>query len=70
MTRAELWAIYAEKNPQFNGEGNVTLNANGLRKLFDQTWDIATEEANRSTIDDSQGAAMFNQIFGNRRKKP
>lgn len=38
MTRAALWAQYVAKNPQFAGDGNVTLSANGLKKLFEQTW--------------------------------
>jgi len=41
MTKEKLWQIYVEKNPSFNGAGNVTLSAKGLRKLFDTTWDIA-----------------------------
>ena len=29
------------KNPSFERDGNVTLSARGLRKMFDQTWDLA-----------------------------
>lgn len=46
MTRAELWATYVARNPSFAGDGNVTLSAAGLRKLFDQTWEKG-EEAGR-----------------------
>jgi hypothetical protein len=41
MTKEELWKVYSNKNPSFNGRGNVTMSAKGLRKLFDTTWDTA-----------------------------
>jgi hypothetical protein len=41
MTKEELWKVYVNKNPSFNGRGNVTMSAKGLRKLFDTTWDVA-----------------------------
>jgi hypothetical protein len=41
MTKSTLWAIYCRKNPQFKGDGNVTMSARGLRKMFDVTWDTA-----------------------------
>jgi hypothetical protein len=41
MTKKELWKIYAKRNPSFDGEGNVTLSAAGLRKMFETTWEIA-----------------------------
>lgn len=41
MKKSELWAQYVAKNPSFAGDGNVTMTARGLRKLFDTTWDIA-----------------------------
>ena len=44
MKKSELWAIYTKKYPQFAGEGNVTLSAKGLQKLFNQTWDYAYYE--------------------------
>ena len=44
MKKSELWKAYVAKNPSFAGNGNVTLSAAGIRKLFDQTWDIAYEE--------------------------
>lgn len=43
MERHELWAAYVAKNPQFNGAGNVTLSASGLRKMFEQTWERGRE---------------------------
>jgi hypothetical protein len=44
MTKKQLWAVYTAKNPSFDGDGNVTLSAAGLRKMFNQTWDIAFEQ--------------------------
>ena len=39
MTKSSLWAIYCRKNPKFAEDGEVTLTARGLRKMFDTTWD-------------------------------
>ena len=44
MKKSELWKAYVAKNPSFAGNGNVTLSAAGIRKLFNQTWDIAYHE--------------------------
>lgn len=44
MKKSELWKAYVAKNPSFAGNGKVTLSAAGLRKLFNQTWDIAYED--------------------------
>ena len=44
MKKSQLWKIYVAKNPSFAGDGNVTMSARGLRKLFDQTWDLAFYE--------------------------
>ena len=41
MTKSELWGIYCRKNPKFAGDGEITLTAKGLRKMFDVTWDTA-----------------------------
>lgn len=41
MKKSELWAIYTRRNPSFAEDGNVTLSARGLKKLFDTTWEIA-----------------------------
>lgn len=41
MKKSELWAQYVARNPSFAGDGNVTMTARGLRKLFDTTWDVA-----------------------------
>jgi len=35
MTREELWSELVNKHPSFGGDGQVTLGAAGLRRLFD-----------------------------------
>jgi len=44
MTKDQLWAAYVAKNPQFAGGGNVTLSAAGLRKMFEQTWEMGRKD--------------------------
>jgi hypothetical protein len=69
MTKNELWAKYVERNPSFEGDGNVTLSKRGLRKLFDTTWDTAyhdgmPEEASREDYGDSIALEQLKSIFG------
>jgi len=68
MKKSQLWKIYTAKNPAFERDGNVTLSTRGLRKLFDQTWDLALhegEEENEATpVTDSKGVADLMKIFG------
>jgi hypothetical protein len=71
LSREELWAQYVAKNPQFAGEGNVTMSARGLQKLFAQTWTLGHErgfangrayektEREKSPADD-----LYSRIFG------
>ena len=69
MKKSELWKIYVAKNPSFAGDGNITMSARGLRKLFDQTWDLAFhegEEENEPTTQPENPAAVADlmKIFG------
>jgi hypothetical protein len=69
MTKEELWKVYSNKNPSFNGRGNVTMSAKGLRKLFDTTWDIAMfdgegEEEPRSHHSTGASLDALKSIFG------
>lgn len=66
MTKNELWKIYTDKNPQFLGEARFTISPDGLKKLFDQTWEQATlqEKSNRPKRD------YFSDMFGGRYGKP
>lgn len=47
MNKTELWEAYTTRNPQFAADGQVTMSAAGLRKLFDQTWSIAFDTGRR-----------------------
>ena len=67
MTKRELWKIYAKRNPSFDGEGNVTLSAAGLRKMFETTWEVAMydgEEEPSSKQPASGNVDALKQIFG------
>jgi len=71
MTKEELWKVYSNKNPSFNGSGNVTMSARGLRKLFDTTWDIAMfdgemeeEEDEPKSYHSSASLDSLKNIFG------
>jgi hypothetical protein len=50
MTEQELWEAYSTRNPSFNGDGNITMSAAGLRKLFKQTWSIAHDTGYRAGV--------------------
>jgi len=71
MTKEELWKVYSNKNPSFDGSGNVTLSAKGLRKLFDTTWDVAMydgeeegEDEPRSYHSSTASLDSLKSIFG------
>jgi hypothetical protein len=45
VNKEELWKIYCDKNPQFSDEDSVfRMTGRGLKKLFDQTFDIAHDK--------------------------
>jgi len=50
VKKSQLWKIYVAKNPSFAGDGNITMSARGLRKLFDQTWDYAYEQGEPENV--------------------
>jgi hypothetical protein len=60
MTKSELWLIYVKKNPSFEGRENITMTPKGLKKLFDQTWEIAQETAKSKEKFDP---GIFGDIF-------
>jgi hypothetical protein len=68
VKKSQLWKIYVAKNPSFAGDGNITMSARGLRKLFDQTWDYAyhegEEENEHAPVTDSKGVDDLMKIFG------
>lgn len=68
MKKSQLWKIYCAKNPAFERNGNVTLSTRGLRKMFDQTWDLAIhegeEEHEAAPINNSKSVDYLRKIFG------
>lgn len=68
MKKSQLWKIYTAKNPSFAGDGNITMSARGLRKLFDQTWDFAfhegEDEIEHAPVNDSKAVDDLRKIFG------
>ena len=66
MTKAELWKVYVDRNPSFEGDGNVTLSKRGLRKLFDTTWDTAYFDGEEKYQDnfDAANLEQLKSIFG------
>lgn len=75
MSSDELWEAYSAKNPSFDGDGNVTMSAAGLRKLFRQTWSIAHDSGYRKGLKEaterakwenrpSERRSPFHDIFG------
>ena len=57
MTKERLWKIYTDRNPSFGGDGNVTLSAKGLRKMFDTTWEVAYYDG-----EESEGVESESQV--------
>lgn len=79
MTKQQLWAKYVERNPSFDGLGTITMSAKGLRKMFNQTWDVAFESGFNQEFEDDEeneypepiknspeAMNIFNTIFGKR----
>lgn len=70
MTQQELWNAYCARNPSFSGDGEVTMSAGGLKKLFDQTWQfaeqhgVAIEKERSNCLTDEPKDALFEQLFG------
>ena len=68
MRKSELWRIYVKKNPSFEGDGNVTMSARGLRKLFDTTWDTAYYDGEEEYVEKTkqnfqQSSASINDLM-------
>ena len=74
MTQETLWQAYCKRNPSFDSNGEVTMTAAGLKKLYDQTWrfayeaGVADEKESGSRLTDGGGSDLFNQLFGNKKK--
>jgi hypothetical protein len=73
MTSTELWEAYSTRNPSFDGDGQVTMSAAGLRKLYNQTWSIAYDTGYRTGLREATARAkptpapppeIFRDFFG------
>jgi hypothetical protein len=67
MTKERLWKIYTDRNPSFDGDGNVTLSAKGLRKLFETTWEVAYydgEESEPVSLESTASVEQLMKMFG------
>lgn len=68
MEKEELWKIYTDKNPNFL-EGPINFTAKGLKKFFDQTFDIAEKNGINKSSKHNGGSSndyknMFKDMFG------
>jgi hypothetical protein len=67
MTKERLWKIYTDRNPSFDGDGNVTLSAKGLRKMFETTWEVAYydgEESEPVSLESTASVEHLMKMFG------
>ena len=71
MRREELWSELVNKHPSFGREGQVTLGAAGLRRLFDLTWNKAEDhgfEVGRYASRSTEGIPeFFKEVFTKKR---
>ena len=74
MTQQELWSAYCARNPSFASDGEVTMTANGLKKLFEQTWRIAheagvaSEKERGSCLTDEPKYDLYETFFGKHKR--
>lgn len=74
MNQQELLSAYCARNPSFASDGEVTMTANGLKKLFEKTWRIAheagvaSEKERDSRLTDETGDALFETFFGKNKR--
>lgn len=68
MTKFQLWLIYVNRNPSFEGAENIAMSPKGLKKLFDQTWALAQQEIlEREKVDNPfDKSGLFGDIFGHK----
>ncbi len=66
MTKEQLWQKYVEKNPCFGEpDSRFTITGKGIKSLFDQTWDKATESTEqRADIRDKLRGMFEKSGFG------
>jgi len=61
MTKEQLWKIYTDKNPSFLGDKPVTMSPQGLKKMFDQTFDLGEEHGKNLA---SKRDDLIEKVFG------
>jgi len=49
MTQQELWEFYTSKNPHWLEDG-AKLTPQGLRKLFEQTWEVGYKAGHSQAV--------------------
>lgn len=70
MTKEALWAKYCEKNPVFSHpDARIAISGRGLRKMFDQTYDIAHAQGVRNgkalaDLKSKSSGNIFSDMFG------
>jgi len=63
MTKEILWQTYVDRNPKFL-TGPINFTPDGLRKFFDQTFDIAEKSGKETpTKSNYDSVNMFRDMF-------
>jgi hypothetical protein len=65
LSKDTLWSRYVEKNPHWLTEG-VTLTPAGLRKLFEQTYEMGHAQG----LENGKALASHESLFGRMFGKP
>lgn len=68
MQKEELWKVYVDKNPKFL-TGPINFTPDGLRKFFDQTFDIAEKSGKEIKNSNYAASNIFGDMFGGAFKK-
>jgi predicted secreted protein len=72
MRKDELWKLYVDKNPHWLDAG-VAFTPAGLKKFFDQTFDLAHDqgmvigralEEKKAGKSSSSSGDLFDKLFG------
>jgi hypothetical protein len=65
MTKRELWALYVRRNPVFEA-GTAEFTRAGLRRFFEQTYDVAYRQGMKDGGEAGVIKAM-GDMFGGRK---
>ena len=67
MTQAALWQHYLSRNPHWQ-ENGARLTADGLKKLFDQTWEQGYKVGHHQAMSNALASQFgdFSDLFGNK----